>query len=111
MKRFVLALAAVSLVCLFCEESNAQIFGRRRGGGGNMGGGQICNMAQCQIQPGQCAGGACNAQVAPAPAAPVAPPADVAPTSLTRKAPRKASKASRHSFDVPTEPKTALARR
>jgi len=111
MKPLLLAFAAFSLVAALADTSDAQIFGRRRGGGGNMSAGNgICNMATCPVAPGQCPGGACNAQVAPAPAAPLAPPADVAPAGLTRRTPRKHVR-GRHSFDLPTEPPVAIASR
>jgi hypothetical protein len=107
MKPLLLALAAISLVAALADTSDAQIFGRRRGG--NMGS-QVCDMGQCRISPSACPGGACNAQVAPAPAAPLAPPAEVAPGGLTRRTPRKHAR-GRHSFDLPTEPPVAIASR
>lgn len=104
----VLAVAAFSLTAVFSDESDAQIFGRRRGGGGM--GSQVCDMRTCPTPPGACASGSCNAQLAPAPAAPLAPPADVAPTAFTRKSGRKLAARGRHSFDLP-EPPVSIASR
>jgi hypothetical protein len=113
MKPLLLALAAVSLVAALADTSNAQLFGRRRGGGGGMGNAsQLCDMSKVSqvVPPSACAGGSCNAQVDPAPAAPLAPPAEVAPAGLTRRTPRKHAR-GRHSFDLPTEPPVAIASR
>jgi hypothetical protein len=106
------ALAVLTLMSIFAQDSNAQLFGRRRGGGGMGNASQICDMSRVNqvVPPSACANGACNAQVAPAPAAPPAPVPDAVPTAFTRRS-RKANRAGRHSFDVPFEAPTAIARR
>ncbi|HEV3341403.1 MAG TPA: hypothetical protein VG125_13625 [Pirellulales bacterium] len=123
MNRSFCVLFALVIVSVLSADSQARVFGRRRGGGGNMGANSgVCNMALSPIKPQQCVGGACNLQVEPvpaaAPAAPVNPGisfgsdagdeviADVNPA-------RKASRSSRHSFDAPEAvgPREVVARR